>query len=203
MARINLLPWRDEYRREKQQEFLTILGAVAAIVVVCVYLWISSINAAIDSQKQRNKMLTDEIAVLDKRVKEIREIKKRREELLSRMKVIQGLQGERPVIVRYFDELVRAVPEGVYITSLERKGQNIRLVGVTESNVRVSSFMRALDASEWFSTPNLKSVKAAPKFGEQASEFSMTFGTTKLKGEETETDAAKGAKQKRPKKKRS
>lgn len=200
MARINLLPWRDEYRREKQQEFLTILGAIAAIAVLCVYIWISSINAAIDSQKQRNKMLTDEIAVLDKRVKEIREIKKRREELLARMKVIQGLQGERPVIVRYFDELARAVPEGVYITSLERKGQLVKLAGVTESNVRVSSFMRALDASEWFSRPNLKSVKAAPKYGEQASEFSMTFDTAKLNKDE---DSGTKSKKKSPKKKRS
>ena len=203
MARINLLPWRDEYRREKQQEFLTILGAVAAIAVLCVYVWISSINSAIDSQKLRNTMLTDEIAVLDKRVKEIRAIKKRREELLSRMKVIQGLQGERPVIVRYFDELARAVPEGVYIISLERKGQSIKLSGVTESIVRVSSFMRALDTSEWFSKPNLKSVKAAPKFGEQASQFSMTFTTAKLKGEKVGAGSNKKDQKKRPTRKRS
>ncbi|MBR9909830.1 MAG: PilN domain-containing protein [Gammaproteobacteria bacterium] len=203
MARINLLPWRDEYRREKQREFLGVLAAVAILALVCVYIWISSVNSAIDSQKQRNQILTKEIAVLDKRVREIRELKKRREELLSRMKVIQGLQGERPVIVRYFDEVVRAVPEGVYLTKLTRTGKSVNVSGITESNVRVSSFMRNLDASEWFSTPNLKSVKAAPKFGDQASEFVMTFNTTKPNESDDQATSAGGqAPGKQPGKKR-
>ena len=139
-----------------------------------------------ESQNQRNQMLKSEIAVLDKQVKEIQALKKRRAELLARMKVIQGLQGERPVIVRYFDDLVRAVPEGVYLTSLKRAGQTINLSSITESNVRVSAFMRNLDASEWFASPNLKSVKAAPKYGEQASEFSMSLMTTKSKDQSKE-----------------
>lgn len=186
MANINLLPWRDEYRREKQQEFLVVLGVVAAVTALCVYIWISIINGAIDSQNQRNNMLTQEIKALDERVREIQKLKKRRAELLARMKVIQGLQGERPVIVRYFDELVRAVPEGVYLRTLKRTGDRIDINGVTESNVRVSAFMRNLDASEWFANPNLKSVKAAPQYGEQASEFTMSFATTKPKDEESD-----------------
>lgn len=186
MAKINLLPWRDEYRREKQQEFLAILGVVAAVTALCVYIWISIINGAIDSQNQRNGMLDQEIKALEERVKEIQQLKKRRAELLARMKVIQGLQGERPVIVRYFDELVRAVPEGVYLKTLKRSGDRIDVTGVTESNVRVSAFMRNLDASEWFASPNLKSVKASPQYGEQASEFSMSFATTKPKDDESD-----------------
>lgn len=183
MAKINLLPWRDEYRREKQQEFLGVLGAVAALTVLGVYIWISTINGAIDSQKQRNDILTQEIRALDQQVKEIDQLKKRRAELLARMKVIQGLQGERPLIVRYFDELVRAVPEGVYLRTLKRSGDKVDVTGITESNVRVSAFMRNLDASEWFANPNLRSVKAAPQYGEQASEFTMSFATTKPKDE--------------------
>ncbi|GAB3104973.1 PilN domain-containing protein [Aestuariicella hydrocarbonica] len=181
MAKINLLPWRDEYRREKQQEFLGVLAFVAAVTALCVYIWISSVQGSIESQKDRNRMLDQEISALQEKVKEIQALKKRRAELLARMKVIQGLQGERPVIVRYFDELVRAVPEGVYLNSLTRRGDQIQLEGITESNVRVSAFMRNLDSSEWFSTPNLKAVKAAPQFGEQASQFSMNFATTKPK----------------------
>lgn len=183
MAKINLLPWRDEYRREKQKEFLGVLGVVAAVTALGVYIWISTINGAIESQKQRNDLLTKEIRALDQQVKEIQELKKRRTELLARMKVIQGLQGERPLIVRYFDELVRAVPEGVYLRTLKRAGDRVDVTGVSESNVRVSAFMRNLDTSEWFANPNLKSVKAAPQYGEQASEFTMSFATTKPKEE--------------------
>ena len=186
MAKINLLPWRDEYRREKQQEFLTVLGVVAAITALAGYLWISSVNGAIEGQQKRNQILNKEIEALEEKVKEIDELKKRRAELLDRMKVIQALQGERPVIVRYFDELVRAIPEGIYLTSLDRTGNVINLRGITESNVRVSALMRNVDESEWFSTPNLSSVQAKPEFGEQASEFTMSFTTSKPKDDAAE-----------------
>lgn len=186
MSKINLLPWRDEYRQEKKQEFLTILGGVGLLVACCTYVWISTVQASIDNQLQRNSVLELEIGKLQTRVKEIQELKKRRSELLERMKVIQGLQGERPVIVRYFDELVRSVPEGVYLTNLSRSGNLIELSGITESNVRVSALMRNISGSDWFSVPNLKSVKAAPKYGEQASEFKLTMETTKPVGTEEE-----------------
>lgn len=181
MANINLLPWRDEYRREKQQEFLSVLGFVALVTLLVTYLWYGSVNGAIESQENRNQMLEKEIAALEQKVTEIRELKKRRAELLDRMKVIQALQGERPVIVRYFDELVRAIPEGIYLTTLERTGNVINLSGITESNVRVSALMRNVDESEWFATPNLSSVKATPEYGAQASEFTMSFTTSKPK----------------------
>jgi len=184
MSGINLLPWRDEYRQEKKQEFLTILGFIALLAAICAYAWIGAVQSAIDSQEQRNAMLEKEISKLEVRVKEIKELKKRRKELLARMKVIQGLQGERPVIVRYFDELVRSVPEGVYLKDLRRVGDSIVVLGVTESNVRVSALMRNVSASPWFSVPNLKSVKASPKYGEQASEFKLTLKTSKPSGTE-------------------
>ena len=202
MAKINLLPWRDEYRQEKQKEFYGVLGFVALLALACVFVWVTSINNAISSQQARNQMLKNEIKVLDTKVDEIKELKKRKQELLSRMKVIQGLQGERPIIVRYFDELVRAVPEGVYLTKLSRRDKMVQVEGVTESNVRVSSFMRNLDASEWFADPNLKSVKAAPAFGEQASQFSMTFKTTMPNEPDAEAEKAKNSKKTRKNRKK-
>lgn len=186
MANINLLPWRDEYRREKQQEFITVIGGVVFLAVICAYLWISSVNSSIEDQTARNNYLKKEIAVLDEKVNELETLKERREQLIERMKVIQGLQGERPVIVRYFDELVRAIPEGVYFTSLVRDGVNLSVEGIAESNVRVSALMRNLDRSDWFSSPNLSSVKAAPEVGDQASQFSLTFMPGKPKDKEVE-----------------
>lgn len=182
MANINLLPWRDEYRREKQQEFLTILGGIAFVTLVCAYLWITMVGSQIETQKERNNLLNTEIGLLDKKVKEIKELRQRRQELIERMKVIQGLQGERPVIVRYFDEMVRAIPEGVYLTGLARQGNAIKMEGVTESNVRVSAFMRNVDGSDWFTSPNLSSVKSVPELGEQASQFELTLTPTKPGG---------------------
>ncbi len=177
MASINLLPWRDAYRKEKQQEFLAVIMAVAMVSVIAAYSWVASINSAIDNQRSRNQYLQTEIQLLEKKVAEISELKKRRTQLLERMKVIQGLQGKRPLIVRYFDELVRAVPEGVYITNLKRTGDMVSIDGLSESNVRVSALMRNLDESEWFASPNLSSVTAKPEMGEQASAFKLTFKT--------------------------
>lgn len=173
MANINLLPWREEFRQEKKKEFQVQLVITCLIAGLAAFIWVSSVDNAISNQNQRNSMLESEIATLEKRVQEINELKKKREELIARMKVIQDLQGTRPTIVRYFDEMVRAVPDGVFFNSLERKGDVISISGVTESSNRVSTFMRNLDQSEWFSSPNLKSITANPSFGEQAQEFSL------------------------------
>ncbi|GLS24499.1 PilN domain-containing protein [Marinibactrum halimedae] len=158
MANINLLPWRDELRAEKQKEFYTVLALVGAAAAVVVFMWLGAVNGQIDSQRGRNALLNKEIAQLDKQVEEIKDIKKRREELLERMRIIQGLQGDRPQIVRVFDDLVRAIPDGVYFDQLNRDGSKISISGVAESNNRVSSLMRRLDDSDWFEKPNLLSV---------------------------------------------
>ncbi len=175
MARINLLPWREEFRQEKRKEFLTQLGFVVLLAAIASFAWIKFVDGAIAHQNGRNELLKTEIDVLEKRVKEIQELKKRRQELVARMKVIQDLQGTRPTIVRYFDEVVRAVPEGLFFTSLKRTGSKITVKGVTESSNRVSSFMRNLDASEWFSEPNLKSINATTKYQDEAQEFLLEF----------------------------
>ena len=175
MANINLLPWREERRQELKQAFLVVLGLIAACAVVLVFLANMVVSNAIDNQKTRNSYLQQQISELDKQVKEIKELEKKRNELLDRMKVIQELQGNRPIIVRIFDELVRTLPDGVFYSELTRKGNEIKLKGIAESNNRISSLMRRLDKSDWFSEPNLTAVKAQPLYGEQASEFNLSF----------------------------
>lgn len=178
MAKINLLPWRQAYREEKKREFVGIIAAVFIVAALGAYSWVSSVESAIENQGSRNRLLEQEISKLDAQVKEISELKKVRDDLLARIKVIQDLEGTRPVIVRYFDDFARAIPDGVYVTLVDRKGTAISIEGVAESYNRVASFMRNLDASDWFAAPNLTSVTAAPEEGEQASMFKMTVQTS-------------------------
>lgn len=177
MARINLLPWREEYRQEKKKEFQVQLFALSLLAVIVCYSWVGVVNGKIENQGERNNILQTEIKALDKKVAEIKELKKKREDLIARMKVIQDLQGTRPTIVRYFDEMVRSVPDGIFFNSITRKGDQITIIGITESSNRVSTFMRNLDSSEWFSNPNLRSIKANTAYGDQAAEFHLQLKT--------------------------
>lgn len=173
MAQINLLPWREEMRQEKKKEFLVQLAGFCVLVVLGCFLWVQSMDSAIDSQQFRNRMLETEISQLKQQVTEIQELKKKKKELEQRMKVIQDLEGKRSIIVHYFDELTRSVPDGVYFVSVKRVGSTFSIKGVSESNQRIASLMRQLNDSKWFSNPNLKSVTANPELGDQAQEFEM------------------------------
>lgn len=148
MARINLLPWREELREQRKQQFLVILGGVLLVSGALVFLGGQYLNTAIEHQGARNDFLRKEIVVLDARIKEISELRSRRQQLLERMKIIQDLQGNRPIIGRVFDQLVRTLPDGVYFTDLKMTGKNIAIAGAAESNNRVSNLMRNMDASE-------------------------------------------------------
>jgi type IV pilus assembly protein PilN len=174
MASINLLPWRDERRQERKQEFLVILGGVAAFGAVLLFVADVYFNDQIDAQKSRNAHIDSHIGQLNEQVREIRDMQKKRTQLLDRMKVIQELQGNRPIIVRLLDQLVRTVPDGVFYNSVKSDGRTITIQGIAESNNRVSSLMRQLDASDWFTEPNLDGVTANREFGEQATLFNMT-----------------------------
>ncbi|QKX16481.1 PilN domain-containing protein [Microbulbifer sp. YPW1] len=187
MAKINLLPWRQEYRAQKQKEFQQVAVLVVIAAAVSVFMWMKTVDAQIANQNERNQLLNTEIAALNKQVREIKDLKKRRQELIDRMRVIQELQGNRPLAVRYFDEMVRAAPEGLWLTHLKRTGKTLEVSGVAESNNRVSSFMRSLDQSEWFQSPNLTGVTAKPEFGEQASAFEMTVNVSGRKKEEDQS----------------
>ncbi|BAN50996.1 type 4a pilus biogenesis protein PilN [Metapseudomonas resinovorans] len=189
MARINLLPWREQLREERKQRFLVALGAVLALGAGAVFLGDQYFNSAIENQQARNDFVRKEIAVLDARIKEISELKTRRQQLLERMKIIQDLQGNRPIIGRVFDQLVRTLPDGVFFTGVKMNGKNIAIVGAAESNNRVSNLMRNLDASEWLASPNLTQVKAITAGAvDQANVFQLTVQQTQPGAEE---DAAK------------
>ena len=174
MAQINLLPWREERRQELKRDFLVTVGLVFALGVGLLLLGDRIVDGQIEYQNARNKYLADNIRVLDEQVAEIRELQKKRNQLLDRMRVIQELQGNRPIIVRVLDQLVRTVPDGVFYTNLQTKGKVITIRGVAESNNRVSSLMRRLDASDWLANPSLDAVKAAPEYGDQANTFNLT-----------------------------
>ncbi|WP_299939972.1 PilN domain-containing protein [uncultured Microbulbifer sp.] len=189
MAKINLLPWRQEYRAQKQKEFQQIALLVLMAAAASVFLWMETVDQQVDRQDERNQILQVRINALDKQVAEIKELKKHRQELIDRMRVIQELQGNRPLAVRYFDELVQATPEGLWLTSLVRKGNSLALSGVAESNNRVSSFMRNLDQSDWYDSPNLTDVTASPAFGEQASAFQLGVNMSGRKKDSEHADA--------------
>lgn len=181
MATINLLPWRVQYREEKKKEFIAIMVGVAVLALLVAYIWVANANGRVDHQRQRNDILQQEITELDKKVAEIKDLQQKREELLELMGLIRNLEGTRSVIVHHFDDLVRAIPDGVFLTSLGRTGDIMSIEGYAESNNRVSSFMRNLDASPWYSSPNLSSVEVAPEQGGQANAFQMTVKTVVAK----------------------
>lgn len=185
MARINLLPWREQLREERKQQFLVILVGVLIIAGGVVFLADQYLNAAIDKQNARNEFLRKENSALDSRIKEISELKTRRQQLVERMKIIQDLQGSRPVAARVFDQLVRTLPDGVHFTDLKMVGPSISVEGAAESNNLVSSLMRNQDGSDWLTAPNLTEVKAvsADKL-EQANTFKLTVQQT-IPGEQS------------------
>ncbi|MAE23371.1 pilus assembly protein PilN [Pseudomonas indoloxydans] len=187
MARINLLPWREQLREERKQRFLVSLVGVLVVAAGLVFLGDQFLSAAISNQNARNDFIKKEIAVLDARIKEISELRARRQQLLERMKIIQDLQGNRPIIGRVFDQLVRTLPDGVYFTSVKMVGNSIAIIGVAESNNRVSNLMRNLDASEWLTAPNLTEVKAVTAGAlDQENVFQLTVQQTQPDQEKAE-----------------
>lgn len=158
MATINLLPWRDEYRQEKKREFFSTLILLVILSCSVGYVWFSFVSLQVDNQESRNAVFTKEINLLDAKVGEITKLKAQREELESRTEVIQGLQNKRPLVVHYFDQLVRAIPDGLYLKRLSKKEDVYTMSGVSESNSRVSTLMRNLDESPFFASPNLINV---------------------------------------------
>lgn len=163
MAKINLLPWREELRQQKQQEFLTGVGLAAlltAAILLAVHMHIESLKTY---QNSRNTLLNSEIAVLDKKIKEINDIETKKSKLLTKIDVIQKLQESRPQIVHLFDELPKSTPEGIYLTKFKQAGDKLTMIGMAQSNARVSAYMRAIEASPWLEQPKLSIIKSRGK----------------------------------------
>ena len=191
MAHINLLPWRDWERERKKKEFLTNLIGVLVLGGALVLLGGWLLESSITNQNDRNEFMQGKIATLDARIVEINALQKEKQDLLARMQVIQDLQGNRPLIVRVFDETVRTLSKGVHYRSFEMKGNSFVVEGTAESNNRISAQMRNLDESDWFTSPNLRSIKEDPtnsSYGEQASTFDLTYNQANSSGNELEGD---------------
>ncbi|WP_372971551.1 PilN domain-containing protein [Marinobacter sp.] len=174
MAKINLRPWREELRAEKQKQFVVMILGAAIIAGGLAFLWKTDMDNRIAYQESRNAYIETATKQLDKQIREIEDLKRKRDELLSRMQVIQDLQGKRPVIVRVFDELVRTLPDGLYYTSLKKTGERVEIVGMSESNSRISSLMRRFEQSDWFNDPNLSNVAAADNARAGYSQFNLS-----------------------------
>lgn len=159
MIEINLLPWREELREKLKKLFLVALSSsvIGALVLVgCIYFFLES---EIDAQRDRNRILTDEIARYDRQIKEIQRLKKVREALIARMNIIQQLQENRPMIVHFFDEIIKILPKGVHLTKITRSGDEILLTGQSDSNTEVSQLMRNIEKNAWLHRPLLEEIK--------------------------------------------
>jgi type IV pilus assembly protein PilN len=173
MPRINLLPWREAERKRKRQEFILSLGAAVATAALVALLGRWQMSAAISHQEERNKVLTDEIAQLDKQIEEINGLDAQKRRLLARMEIIERLQRSRPEIVHVFDEVVRVLPEGVYLTYLKQTGTRFEIRGVAQSSTRVSTFMRNIEASEWLADPSLQIVDTRTRDAAGGASFTL------------------------------
>lgn len=171
MPSINLLPWREAERKKRQRDFgVAMAGAVVAGVAV-VMLAMFAYSQMISNQEARNLRLTDEIAVLQKSIEEIDGLERQKERLLARMEIIEELQKSRPEIVHLFDEMVRQLPEGVYLTGMKQTGSRVEIRGVAQSSTRVSALMRQIDASQWMGDPEVERVETKQSGSSRQAEF--------------------------------
>ena len=173
MARINLLPWRETRKQEREKRFYISMGLAAAVTLAIGFAVHMEIEKRSDFQNQRNQFLLQQIAVLDKQISDIKNLELEKTRLLNRMNVIQQLQKSRPEIVHLFEELVLTIPEGAQILKISQIGVNITIEGVAESNSRISSFMRNMDKSKWLTDPELIVIESNKKEFPNASWFSL------------------------------
>jgi type IV pilus assembly protein PilN len=172
MAHINLLPWREELRKQKQKEFVstsTISAVLAGMLVLVAHLYV---NGKIEYQNQRNNYIQTEIDILNKRIGRIQELESMKQGLLARMNVIQDLQS-RPESVHMMDELVRSLPDGVFLNLFKQRSKKLTMEGIAQSNARVSDYMRNIDTSEWFSDPHLDLIRTTENNRRRIANFTL------------------------------
>ena len=175
VARVNLLPHREERRKRARQHFFALAGGTALVGIVIVVAMHGFYAAKIDIQTERNKFLKSEVAKLDKEIAEINKLKDEIQALLARKQVIETLQADRAQTVHLLDQLVRQVPEGVYLRSIVQRGLRVKLLGYAQSNARVSTLMRNIEASPWLELPELVEVKANNVDKRRVSDFDLNL----------------------------
>jgi type IV pilus assembly protein PilN len=178
MPHINLLPWREELRRERQRQFINVAVGASIVMLGVVLLTHIRFSTMINEQDVRNTFLQEEITRVDKEIAEIETLEKEKEALLARMTVIQQLQSSRPEVVHLFDEVAQAVPDKLYLLKMSRKGTQISLEGVADSNDYVSEFMRKLNASPWLTNPKLTVIESGKSNYPNASWFQLEVTQT-------------------------
>ena len=186
MAHINLLPWREEQRQEQTRQFATVTVLSLILTGAAIFMVHVTFNNQIDHQQFRNKILQDEIKTLDASLKQIETLEETKDQLLARMDVIQSLQQQRPQIVHLFDDFVRTVPEGIYLTDIKQQGEQLTIQGVAESNGRVSAYMRNIDASSWMATPKLKVIEIK-KGTLRSSDFTLVTSQSRPENKQDKT----------------
>jgi type IV pilus assembly protein PilN len=184
MIRINLLPHREEARKAKRQQFYVTAGLVSVLAILIVFAGFTVISGYISSQDGANDFLKREIALLDKQLEQIKRLKEQTQALLARKKVIEDLQRDRGETVYLLSEMVRQVPEGIYLKSLRQDGLKVNLTGYAQSNARVSALMRDLEASDWLEKPELIEVKATVLNGRRINEFAMNVTLTRAQADD-------------------
>lgn len=160
MARINLLPWRENLRQERQRNFMIALAATAALAVLLVFLGSHLVERQIDGQQARNGYLENEIRKLDRDIASIEKLEATRDNLLARKNVIERLQENRSMMVHLFNSLAQTVPEGIRLNSVKQAGEQLTIEGTTQSETRVSDYMRKIDSAEWMHKPELRIIEA-------------------------------------------
>lgn len=183
MIRINLLPHREIRRKQQQQQFFITLGVVAAIGLAIWYGVRFSLDKQFTDQQERNQYLNEEIAKLDKQIAEIQKVKEQTAALLARKKVVETLQANRAEVVHLLDQMVRQLPDGVYLKGIKQNGQKVTISGFTQSQARVSTLMRNLDASPQLENPGLIEIKAVMQGAQRINEFTMNIDITRAQPE--------------------
>jgi len=173
MPRINLLPWREAQRKERKLAFLVALGVAALAAGVTAFAAYLLYGSMIEAQERRNNELRMAIKTLDKEIEEINSLETAKQKFIARMEIIEKLQRSRPEIVHVFDEIVRTLPEGVYLTAVQQNGMRLKFEGIAQSSTRVSSFMRNIDGSQWLRNPELQVVQTTKGSG-PGSSFTLT-----------------------------
>ncbi|MEQ1517038.1 MAG: PilN domain-containing protein [Usitatibacteraceae bacterium] len=193
MIRINLLPHREEKRKARQKQFAILAGFAALVgLAVAGLLWVV-FDAQITNQQGRNKYLTEEIAKLDKQIDEIKRIREETASLLAKKQVVEGLQSNRSEPVYLLDQLLRQLPEGLYLKSFKQTGAKISVIGYAQSNARVSAFMRNIEASPYLGNPNLVEIKAVTLNTQRANEFILDFLIKRVAADDGKGAARGGA----------
>jgi type IV pilus assembly protein PilN len=192
MPRINLLPWREAQRRERKLAFLVALGIAALAAGVTAFAAYLMYGSMIEAQQRRNNNLRAAIRTLDHQIEEINSLESAKQKFIARMEIIEKLQRSRPEIVHVFDEVVRTLPEGVYLTAVKQNGMRLKFEGIAQSSTRVSSFMRNIDGSQWLRNPELEVVQTSKGAG-PGSSFTLTADQVTTSGpDDTGAKTAKG-----------